>query len=196
MSQPVALLDCDGPLLDFVGAVCKRAEELRRAHPRGTTMPIVEPRHITSWDVFGFLPGVHQEMVKRHCDSPTFWEGLSVVPGAQAGVEALRKAGFRVVVLTAPWVLCKSWEHVRRYRLQHTFDIPPKDVIVTDAKDLVCGKVFIDDKPSHVKAWGARFGRGAHLFEMPHNASEGELYPQRFTWDRVGDLIDRHAKSP
>lgn len=171
------LIDCDGPLLNFTGGFCAAANELLPPEQH------IRPEQITAWDIFSFLPDerAKQEMGDMLRTS-WFWSRLPITTGAREGIEQMRSAGVHPVVVTSSWESCERWESVRRRALRDHFGFANKDVIVCSRKDLVRGRVFIDDKPSHVAEWQAAHREGfALLYSLPHNAAD-VMATARFAW--------------
>jgi len=196
----VVLLDCDGPLLDFVGGICAAVN--RRANHRAGVRGL-QPAQVQTWDVFRYIDPVIRDDIRAEVDSPTFWAGLKPVPDAELAVERFRAEGWQVLVVTSPWERCFGWETVRRHMLGDLFGFDPRDIIVTARKEHDAGDIFIDDKPEHVDAWSRRNTfHGARLYSMPHNQNSvsrnrpnNECWGE-FTWKDVDQLIAAHRETP
>ena len=157
----IALVDCDGVLADF----SRDALAVVRSS--------MSPWDVTEWDIFKLLElecvGLGLAL-RAELNHPEFWRWMHPLPGAYALLEALANNNMDVMVVTSPWLTCAGWDKARREWLRENFDIPPENVIITSRKDLVCGSVFFDDKPSHVVAWGNRHGYDhAWLVDAPYN---------------------------
>lgn len=178
----VILLDCDGPLLDLIGATCAELERAC-ARPLWNHVTPLKPEHVTQWDLFSLISDERlRKMARDWWRRPSFWEELRPVPGAKESVAQLRARGWDVVVATSPYESCHGWEAVRREVLHQHFDIHHKDVVFTARKDLLHGACLVDDKQEHVLT--SRATR-AFLFTLPHN--QAATFPsagpvRRFTW--------------
>lgn len=173
------LIDVDGVVADFTG-------DLLRAVDSDLT-----PDDITSWDIFDLL-GDGAERARDICRQDDFWRGLSVLPGAYEAVEKLQRDN-EIFWVTSPWWSCRTWEHARREWLRRHFGTKPNNVITTSAKHMVCGDVFIDDKPQHVERWAARHPGVAWLYDQPYNR---DVSLRRMTWGRQGDFRAQRRMTP
>lgn len=81
-------------------------------------------------------------------------ESLEVLPGAQEGVEELRRLG-TVHFVTSPVHSSETWVHERTHWLKKHFNASYDDVTHTSAKHFVAGDFLIDDKVSTLKKWAA-----------------------------------------
>lgn len=141
----VILLDVDGVCADFTGMVRRLVKGM------GGQMPWP----VTQW---GFIKGS--------------WMDMEPIPGARGVVEAFRRAGHRVVFVTAPWESCVEWAYARTSWLKHEMGADPRDVVITSAKELVRGDVFVDDKIENVAAWREEDYPGrlrGYLWDAPYN---------------------------
>jgi 5'(3')-deoxyribonucleotidase len=178
------LLDCDGVLSDFVGHMTA----LLKA--RGHEIP-----EVTEYDFLrGFgddVGAVARSLLK---DGGT-WMTMPAYPEARAGVDAIRAAGHDVIVVTAPWWSCETWDHVRRKWLYGAFDVKSENIITTSKKHLVRGHAFVDDKAEAVEAWRlAHVGIGtALLMDRPYNRDPKHNHLDRFAWPHVEALLRRLA---
>lgn len=163
--RPVVLVDCDGVLSDFAGAILEYV-----FHETGVRLT---PNDITTWHLFegpAFAPVRRAERrVFARVASLGECYALSVLPGAQAGLAALREIA-DVRIVTAPMSSSETWCSERSEWLRKHFGIHEHDVIYAHRKDLVRGDFFIDDKPENISAWQAAHPAGeAFLWAAPHN---------------------------
>lgn len=182
----IVLLDCDGVLADFVGHMLAALRE----HP-GHDVP-------DDVDEYDFLRGFGEgtgHLAREILKSGDHWSAIPPFDAAINHVGAIRRAGHDVVVVTAPWWSCPTWDSVRRAWLYRHFDVKGGDVITTARKDLVRGDAFIDDKAEVVAAWGARNDGAALLMDRRWTKSAPSTL-QRFSWeaDHVDALIRRLAR--
>jgi len=160
----IILLDVDGVVADFTGMVA----QVSRAG--GFTLPPV-----TQWDFMRGLEAPHRAWVERCLALGEYWGSIEPLPGAVAGVDALRMADHDVVFVTSPWESCPTWAYERtRWLLKH-FQATRHDVIVAADKSLISGDVFVDDKPEHVGSWVARNKKKyGFIWDQPWNAGRTE----------------------
>jgi len=157
------LLDVDGVCADFTGMVRRIV-----ASTSGGTMP--DP--VTEWGFIKALPRDVRYAVEDALDGDGPWTDMEPIPGALDAVKAFRKAGHRVVFVTSPWASCTDWAYVRTGWLRRNMGAGMQDVVITSAKELVRGDVFVDDKPENVAAWREPDYPGrlrGYIWDAPYN---------------------------
>lgn len=168
-------LDVDGPLADFVAHMI--ATLRTQAGVEMTTEDITVREFTKPREHGGLLDPLASAVAERVMAQDAWWEQLPPTPMARQSVLALRADGWRIIIVTAPWLSCRGWEHRRREWLKRHFDIPARDVIPTHHKDLVHAnrgvEAILDDHPRHVEAWHANTGGHALLLDFPWNRTEG-----------------------
>lgn len=65
----------------------------------------------------------------------------------------MQERGTRIIVATSSWKACVGWETARRELLRNCFNIPSRNVVITEDKSVVHGDVFVDDKTESVADW-------------------------------------------
>jgi 5'(3')-deoxyribonucleotidase len=153
------LLDVDGVLADFTGMVRRIVASI------GATMP--DP--VTEWGFIKALPRDVRYAVEDALEGDGPWTDMEPIPGALDAVKAFRSAGHRVVFVTSPWASCTDWAYVRTGWLRRNMGAGMQDVVITSAKELVRGDVFVDDKPENVGAWGQVNAYNAFIWDAPYN---------------------------
>lgn len=151
MKKPVALVDLDGTLADFQGAM--------RRDLASIAAPGEEPG---DWDEKARpdYQNARWDMIKRQ---PDWWFNLKPLPSGFFVLNALTSIGYRPHVLTrAPKKLPSAWDQKVRWCMQH---LPGVDVTITPNKGMVHGKVLVDDWPEYIEPWLAHRPRG--LVIMP-----------------------------
>lgn len=177
------LLDCDGVLADFVGPVLAALNaEL------GTSFT---PDQVTEYDIPKAL-GLDDKRRRLFymlankmavIDQP-------VLPGAVAGVRRLREIA-DVYVVTAPWVGHTTWASERFAWLYHQLGISFRNVVITTAKYLCVGDVFVDDKTSTLVEWGERHPDGiAVQWQATHNRNDGWYGFSTNDWESLAQLVE------
>lgn len=142
----IALFDMDGTIADH-------DESLRRgmAPLRAKGEPLVYDR---SWDKVPHL------RARRHLvmSQPGFYRNLSPI---QAGLRLLRetqKIGFCVHILTkGPMYAPNAWTEKLEWCQRYVPGIP---LTITQNKELVYGRVLVDDWPPYLERWLAARPRG------------------------------------
>lgn len=163
------LLDCDGVTGDCTGHLLKNLD-------CGLT-----ETDIVRWDFFEFIPKELHARAHELMNSSEFWRDMPVKRGAREAVDALRRMGHEIIVVTTPWASCPTWESERRDWLKRNLDIPRRNVLMGERKDLVFGDVLVDDKPANVSDWYAAWGRPAVIVNVPSNAA--------FEWEWRADSV-------
>lgn len=176
--KPTVLLDVDGVLADFIsGALAnlKRLFDIDGKHD-----------HVINWH-FETCFGLTSAQAKQLHDSwtePGFCAGLPPYVGAVDGVNALREYA-NVYPLTAPFNSV-PWVSERDAWLGKHFGFSRKAITHTEAKYLVKGDVFVDDKTEHVIAWQAAHPQGVGiLWAQPYNVDSVLPKPKAFALGAV-----------
>jgi 5'(3')-deoxyribonucleotidase len=108
--------------------------------------------HVTEWD-FDWVLGTPQELagVWARFDRPGAVRYMPDLPGALAGVAALRKGGHFVGALTAPRHGAE-WYHGRvQWLMDRGFD--RKEIILTADKTHVHGDLLVEDHHVYLNDW-------------------------------------------
>jgi|WetSurMetagenome_2_1015567.scaffolds.fasta_scaffold289612_2 5'-nucleotidase len=165
----IALFDLDGTLADFDSAM--RANMTMLASPGepdwNPDAEEEEPRHIK----------FRRRMIKS---VPGFWLGLGRMSD---GFELLRMAktvGFNIVILSrGPSQNPLAWkEKIEWCRLNIPYE---HSVTLTEDKDLVYGRVLVDDWPPYIRGWLAHRPRGMVI--MPGRTwNKGFVHPQVYRY--------------
>ncbi|MHB8407747.1 MAG: 5' nucleotidase, NT5C type [Acidiferrobacterales bacterium] len=160
--QPIALLDMDGTLADFDGAMQRDMAKLAApGEPtdcwRDESIPYIKAR---------------QDMIKRQ---PGWWLKLDRHPAGFEIMYMLRDLGFQLMILTRdPHKNAEAWREKFewiRLHLQETL------ITMTEDKGLVYGKILVDDWPPYIEAWLRHRPRG--MVVMPaHPWNEQFHHPQ------------------
>lgn len=163
----IVLVDCDGPLADFLGEAVLLAARLG--------FEGCSRERATSWDfldAWGLAPDQKRRMEDRwrqrgYCSS------LRPNIAGMRALDTLREFA-DVYAVTAPLAGSEFWQWERHNWLRTYFKFPGDHIVHTAAKRLVRGDYLIDDKPEHLRAWAADNPQGVPiLWAMPHNAGAG-----------------------
>lgn len=144
------LLDCDGVMADFTGALLPHIACLldRRDNP-----PTDD--EITEFDIaaaFGLPPALVYEPVGL----AGFCRNLEPYPGAAEGIEVLRKRGVEVRACTTPFD-SDHWSRERERWLVEKMGFDRKHIIQVHEKEICAGAALIDDKTSTLVKWQAEY---------------------------------------
>ena len=152
MSGKTIALDCDGLLIDYVGAACAWCGR--------------EKEEATAWDFFKEwgMPGLWKAW-DRVVAQELFCYNLRILDGALEFVDELRGRGYRVIIATSPHKNAPLWPGERQIVLEKWFDAKRDDVVHVHDKSLVRADLLIDDKPENIAAFN---GPGI-LFGQPWN---------------------------
>jgi len=183
------IFDCDGPLNMF------DEHFLKIARPHTTQQELLD---LGDWDYFKLLSREETAEAFRVLATDEYWETIPPRPSAIATVGELRNKGHNIIFCTAPWEGCKKWDHIRRKWLKKHFDAKGKeDIIITAAKEYVCGDFFIDDKPENVLKWNKRWlskGFKSFLFETLSNKNDRsakDLWPRIRVIDGKWEIVSK-----
>ena len=112
-----------------------------------------------------------------------------MVPGAEAGVRALREH-VKVYAVTSHFPSSPTWVHERDHWLIEHFGFTGKEIVHTSAKYLVGGDYLLDDNPSHVAAWSNEHPDGLGLlWHIPNTRTLGMDEVRMQSWDQVLDRV-------
>lgn len=174
MEEKIAIIDGDGPLLDFVSGLCNALDGC----------PPKENFH--TYNLRDTLGDILWDKAKYLLASYTFWFSLPITDDALESVDIIRQLGFSIKVATAPWRSCIGWEDTRRRLLKKYFNIKEEDVIIISAENkyLLNGDVFIDDKESTVNRWVEYHPEKymGYIFACPWNKSDSIF---RLNWKQI-----------
>lgn len=157
MKKPIALIDLDGTLADFAGAMARDLALLRAPE---------EPAPL-SWDDEKQPPHIKArwKMIKQQ---PDWWAQLEYLESGRWLVETLTALDYKLHILSrAPRRLASAWEQKIRWCARH---VPDVQVTLTPQKDLVYGRVLVDDWPAYVEPWLKARPRGLVILpDQPWN---------------------------
>lgn len=161
------LLDCDGVICDFVGAVMATVEDINGKK--------VQREDLIHWDFFPLLPLSVDERALLHSKlrAPGFCDSLKVLPGAELGIANLKKMGVEVVYVTTPYITSPTWCHERaNWLVSNGFADSQKEVVHTGWKRVVAGDVLVDDNPENVADWEKHNPAGTGIiWRAPYNVT-------------------------
>lgn len=138
----VALVDMDGTLCDFRGALDLDVAKVLNGRGEDVKVPACVVQQI-EWLVRG---------------QAGWYRNLKPIPFGFMIVRLLQEIGFRIMIMTKSSKESKNaWSEKVAWIAEH---LPEADVTVTQNKSLVYGKVLVDDYPGHFISWMEHRPRG------------------------------------
>ncbi|MFN3201976.1 MAG: 5' nucleotidase, NT5C type [Bradymonadia bacterium] len=176
-SDPIALIDLDGTLADYDGAM--RRELAKLCSDEELAIMQAAP-NLHALEHEGAHWEARMDLIKR---LPGWWFGLARLEQNFALVEVMRRLDFDLHILTkGPWAKGLAWAEKVEWCQEH---IPDAEVHITGSrtgKGMVYGKVLFDDYPPYVESWLKWRHRGlAILPAQPWN--EGFTHDNAIRWD-------------
>ena len=174
----VALIDMDGTVADFDGAMVR---ELGRLASPGEPPPIgddgkyIDAPHIR----------VRRKLIRSQ---PGFWRSLKPYKPGFDILAVLKELGFRCCVLTkGPHGEPAGWTEKVEWCRKH---LPGMPIVIAEDKSLVYGRVLVDDWVEYYMGWLAHRPRG--LVIAPAQAWNGDeaYHPQvvRYNGDNLYEV--------
>lgn len=173
------LLDCDGVIADWTGAV---AEVIKNVS--GLEMDR------TKWFNSKDLPKQYRFKVMGIISGEGFCRSFNPLPGAIEAIKELRGLGHDVHFVTSMWD-CKSWVFDRNvWLVKHKLCDAPGGVTYTKDKYVVYGDYLVDDKISNVQKWQLAWpDKTGIVWAQPWNAEySGGL--RMNNWDELIRLVE------
>jgi 5'(3')-deoxyribonucleotidase len=201
--RPVVLLDCDGVLADFVGQYLRYLE--RYAVP-GFRIERERIDRFKIEDTDAFAEAARQQyghgaegvakLKQRMRDlvaSKLFVRETDVLPGAEAGVNALREVA-DVRCVTAPWHSSRHWMHERTRWLVEEMGFDRDHIVHATDKRLAHADFLVDDRVSNVERWP--HGTPV-LWDQPYNRSAQVERPvvRCASWGHLLAMVRAHEKA-
>lgn len=183
--KPIVLLDVDGVLADFVGAMLRVVQEVTwREHT---------PDDVTGYDFaksLGLTDREAEEVLYRISCRRKFCARMLPLDGAREGVARLRSVA-DIYVVTSPWNSNETWMSEREAWLKHYFDIHHSRVIHCSAKHLVRGDFLVDDKTETCRDWQAAHPNGVAVqWQTPRNRRDSWTGISTRSWDELCALVE------
>lgn len=169
------LLDCDGVLADWTGAVARVVEKHGEVFNHGV------------WFDQQKLPPASRNKVMSELSRAGFCYDLEALPGAIQGVKDLVAAGCDVHFVTSLWN-SPTWAYDRQRWLQkHGLLDSYSRLVFAKNKWVVKGDILVDDKISNVEKWAAEWPNGIGIcWAQPWNTDWAWNPNNRFNdWQRL-----------
>lgn len=165
MADAIALVDMDGTLCDFDGAMREALESCRGPDedPRINDLMYEDVPYIKS----------RRKYIKS---KPGFWRELKPFQLGFDVLKELEHLQFKTFILTkGPKHVPAAWSEKMEWCRKHVPHIP---IIMSEDKGLVYGKVLVDDWPLYIDRWLEHRPRGLVIAPAhPHNVGMDEKYP-------------------
>lgn len=170
-------LDADDVVLDFCGNL---VNVVNTEYDAG-----LRPEDVTSWDLSELLnPILGEDWWQWWERRDWLWALAPAVPGAIGGIEALRRGGHTVEIVTAKprWAEAQMWRWIGKWR-------PAVNrVTIGEARPPMrksehsSAYLLVDDKLENCVEWD-QAGREALMFARPHNQET------RLRWEQAGGIV-------
>jgi 5'(3')-deoxyribonucleotidase len=174
-AEPIALIDLDGTVADFDGAMKAELAAIRGPN---------EDAALDETDLYeGELP--HMKMRRRLIKAkPGFWRNLKRLDAGFEILAMLDNLKFRCNILSkGPRRMPLAWQEKVEWCVAH---VPHMPIVLSEDKGLVYGKVLVDDWPEYVERWISWRPRGLVLaVAQPWNKDIEKFSPNviRYTGD-------------
>ena len=179
--KPLALVDLDGTLADYAGAMCR--DMLKLSSP-------AELDELTGIFMRGGDEAYHIPHLKARMDliktKKDWWFNLERLPAGFKVVDMLRDLKFRLNILTrGPKNLSDCWGE--KHKWSRTY-VPDADISIVSDKTPHYGRVLVDDWIPYVIPWLNKRARGTVIMPaQPWN--EGFSHPQVVRYDSNDDEV-------
>lgn len=119
-------------------------------------------------------------------NKPGWWANLQPLTYGMSIVQLLRENGFRLVICSkGPRRAVGAWSEKVQWVQQY---IPDADIVLTQDKSLVYGRILVDDWPDYIKPWLDVRPRGIVL--MPATAQNKKFkHPRVYRMEGYGDIV-------
>lgn len=171
----IGLVDLDGTLADYVGALRRDLESI--ANPMEVPIPD------NPYELIDKYPHIkaRARLIKSQYG---WWRSLEPMSRGFEIVEILKEFGFELHIATkGPADNSQAWKEKVDWCRKH---IPDAGIHIVEKKSLLYGKVLVDDYPGYAKEWLEWRPRG--LVIMPLNGTNAFVrHPNIFLYRGVVD---------
>lgn len=181
--KPILALDCDGVLADFTTTTLDLLNKFKGSNHLKS--------EITEWDFFTqFLDEYERKEFRKTFNSHRLFSILEPYKEAQDAFEELKNRA-KIYIVTSPMREYDTWVKDRDEWLKTHFGIKDEMIIHTRAKHRVHANVFVEDKPSTLKAWCKQWPEESGvLWKHSGNMKEGTNFKYHSNdWNDVISLL-------
>jgi 5'-nucleotidase len=174
-NETVSLVDLDGVLADYDGAMQKSLDSLSAPEEKVEETGYHKPHSQHVW--------ARMNLIK---ESGEWWENLPRFKLGFDVLDILRELDYYISILTqGPKANPVAWSHKVKWCFKN---VPDLDITITRNKGLVYGKVLVDDYPEYIQQWLEFRPRG--LVIMPaHKYNLNFKHPNAIRYD--GTNLDK-----
>ena len=179
MRDIIALVDMDGTIADYDGAMLRGLDALKDpSEPEYGHLP------------HGAFPAWIEARRRVIALQPGFWRTLPRLPLGFAVVEMLETLEFVVSILTkGPSNKPAAWSEKVEWCREH---LPGTQITITEDKSNTYGRVLVDDWPPYFMGWLRHRPRGIVIVPaQPWNVDAESLSPNIFRYDGTNPEVLR-----
>ena len=186
MKKPVALIDMDGTLADYNGAMVR---DLASVRDPDNEYPI-HSDELEEYERQPFMKA-RMDLIKRQ---PGWWRDLDTLPAGFSILNRLRRLEYQLHILTrGPKHNATAWAEKVAWVRNWVPDV--HGITITLDKSLVYGKVLVDDWPPYIKGWLKHRPRGLVIMpDQPWNKDYSHPQVIRFTVDNHAEVFEALAE--
>lgn len=183
--RPVLLVDMDGVLADFDGALWEGTKDLVEYDIES----LEDQRHRFLTDHLGSQ--FDRRLVRGVVERPGWFRDLPVMVGALEAMEEIRETGVEIWVCTKPLEANPSCRDDKGAWLREHFPYLEGRMIIAPDKSLVVGSVLLDDAP-HPTSIGRALWRPVLFDSVWHRHDARYAGFESWSWrDPVEDLLSK-----
>lgn len=176
------LLDCDGVLSDFIGHAIQSSEVLASKGYTSETFP--------AWNISAVLDPEEEAELRKEFVKEGWCASMPPRKGARQACHRLREFA-EVYFVTAPYD-SPYWMAERSKWLEREMGAQEGDWVMTHAKHLCVGDIFVDDKLLNVTRWHQYHPDKVAVLWEPQKPNPRHLIPDGVIamsqWDDLVDL--------
>lgn len=167
-NKKVALVDLDNTVVDHEGQLEK------------------DIYNTLGDEMYQVAPGVRERVGYLIKNGPGWWANLQPLPFGMSIVSVLRNIGFELVICSkGPRRAIGAWTEKVQWVQKH---IPDANIVLTQDKSLVYGRLLVDDWPEYIEPWLDARPRGIVL--MPATkANKNFKHPRVYRLETYEDLL-------
>lgn len=185
MTQPIVLLDLDGPFFDWGAGFNRTLLEL------DPDFPITDPSTWTEFFVYSDdRYAAFRETVERAYAHPGLYDSLEPVPGAGEALEEMSKHAHLLFCSTADTQNPTCESDKKNAVSRHYGSTWAKRLILTPDKTVIHGDLIIDDRPDIHGAVSAPSWVHA-VYDSPYNQEKDTGLRVRSDWTNWQEVFEK-----